>query len=195
MLKCRPPLTTLETRLTCTTVSSRFSFEASILGILSPSGLETQAYFTSAFCQRSHAPMIGITASIKDDLTDTFVFGALGNQFTHFTSKRYFPIVGDCIQGLDLRLFCTLHCAWKLSFDLSKWLSPFTSIAFLGLTALCLRFLCFGPFSFGWSHRGRHLYRSCFSNSLLFDSTLEGALFSGTKLRKASSNGEAATKV
>src|SRR5579883_87280 len=37
MLKRRPPLTTFETRLTFTTVSSRFSFEASILGIFSPS--------------------------------------------------------------------------------------------------------------------------------------------------------------
>src|SRR5215471_5136910 len=99
--KCRPPLTTFETRLTCTTVSSRFSFEASILGILSPSGLEIQAYFTSAFCQRGHPPMIGITASIKDDPTDTFVFGTLGNQFTHLTSKRYFPIVRDCVQGFN----------------------------------------------------------------------------------------------
>src|SRR5205823_4688501 len=136
MLKCRPPLTTLETRLTCTTVSSRFSFEASILGILSPSGLETQAYFTSAFCQRSYAPMIGIAASIKDDLTDTFVFGALSNQFTHFTSKRYFPIIGDCAQGFNRRPLYTFHCAWKLGFDLRKRLTPFTCISLLRLSTL-----------------------------------------------------------
>ena len=41
--------------------------------------------------------MIGITASIKDDITDTFVLGALGNQFTNFTSKRYFPVIGNCV--------------------------------------------------------------------------------------------------
>src|SRR5438552_10539042 len=136
MLKCRPPLTTLETRLTCTTVSSRFSFEASILGILSPSGLETQAYFTSAFCQRSHAPMIGIAASIKDDTTDTLLSGTLSNQFTHFTSKRYFPIAGDCVQRFNGRLFYTFHCAWKLGFDLSKRLPSLTGSPFLGLPAL-----------------------------------------------------------
>src|SRR2546423_2066229 len=42
MLKRRPPFTTLETRRTCTTVSSRFSFDASILGIFSPRGLRNQ---------------------------------------------------------------------------------------------------------------------------------------------------------
>jgi hypothetical protein len=30
--------------------------------------------------------MIGVATSIKDDTADTFLSGALGNQFTHLTS-------------------------------------------------------------------------------------------------------------
>src|SRR6266567_8153772 len=53
MLKRRPPLTTLETRLTSTTVSSRFSFEASILAIFFR--LTSSTPCVSAVCARLRA--------------------------------------------------------------------------------------------------------------------------------------------
>src|SRR5579859_2427498 len=108
MLKRRPPLTTLETRRTCTTVSSRFSFDASILGIFSPRGLKFQADFTSAFCKRSHAPMIGVATTIKDDPADTLFLRPLRNQFANFARQRHFVVVRDGCQGLHRCLLLAL---------------------------------------------------------------------------------------
>src|SRR6202030_817827 len=133
MLKRRPPLTTLETRRTCTTVSSRFSFDASILGIFSPRGLEFQADFTSAFCKRSHAPMIGVATTIKDDPTDTLFFGALSNQLADFTRQRHLVIVRNGRESLYRRLFLAFLRGGQYGLALRTGFATFTLLPFLGL--------------------------------------------------------------
>src|SRR5579883_857530 len=115
MLKRRPPLTTFETRLTFTTVSSRFSFEASILGIFSPSSalcrergccasrqgrLKLQACFTGAFGERGHTPMIGIAAAIKDHLLDPLLLRALSHQLADLAGEGDLVVVRDRGQRL-----------------------------------------------------------------------------------------------
>src|SRR6266516_2914931 len=167
MLKRRPPLTTLATRRTCTTVSSRFNFEASILGILSPRGLEIQAYFTGAFCKCSHAPMIGVAATIKDDPADTFLLGTLRNQLTHFTSYRYSPIVGDSGQRFNRCLFYAFLRARKFSPDLNNRFAPFAGCSLLWLTALCCCLLCPCSLSFGWGYFSRYLHGGFLRSGLL----------------------------
>src|SRR5215470_873775 len=118
MLKRRPPLTTLETRATWTTLSSRFSFEASILAIFLPfkTALEIQADFTSAFCKGSYPPMVGIATAIKDDATDALLFSPLGNEFAHLTRDSYFAVVSDCCEGLNRRPGNTFFGGWEQSF-------------------------------------------------------------------------------
>src|SRR5579859_1674079 len=100
MLNRRPPLTTLETRLTSTTVSSRFSFEASILAISLLAALETQANFTSAFSECGDRSMIGIATTVKDNATHTLFLRTLGNQFAYFARDCHLAIAGDCLQSL-----------------------------------------------------------------------------------------------
>src|SRR5690242_15147319 len=134
MLKRRPPLTTLETRRTCTTVSSRFSFDASILGIFSPRGLKFQADFTSAFCKRSHAPMIGVATTIKDDPTDTFIFRALPNQLANFARQRHFVVVRDGGQGLYRRLLLALLRTGQHSLALGARSAAFALLPLLRLS-------------------------------------------------------------
>src|SRR5690349_21686231 len=135
MLKRRPPLTTLETRRTWTTVSSRFSFDASILGIFSPRGLKFQASFTSAFCQRSHAPMIGVATTIKDDPTDTFFLRALPDQLADLTRQRHFVVIRDGGQGLYRRLLLALLRAGQHGLALRPRSATFTLLPLLGLSA------------------------------------------------------------
>src|ERR1700737_3488153 len=135
MLKRRPPLTTLETRRTCTTVSSRFSFDASILGIFSPRGLKFQADFTSAFCKRSHAPMIGVATTIKDDPTDTFFFRALRNQLANFTRQRHFAVIRNQRESLHRRLFLAFLRAGQHGLTLRTGLATFALLPFLWLRA------------------------------------------------------------
>src|SRR5258708_32926312 len=113
MLKRRPPLTTLETRLTWTTVSSRFNFEASILGILLLAALKFQAYFTSAFCKSSHSSMIGITTTVKDNTTDILFFRTLGNNFAYLTSSGYIAIIGIWRECLNCRFLITVTSFWQ----------------------------------------------------------------------------------
>src|SRR5258708_7578776 len=111
MLKRRPPLTTLETRLTWTTVSSRFSFEASILGILLLAALKFQAYFTSAFCKSGHSSMIGIATTVKDNTTDILFFRTLGKKLAHLTSSGYFSIMCNWRECLNWRFPLTNRCS------------------------------------------------------------------------------------
>src|SRR5690349_11283330 len=96
MLKRRPPLTTLGTRLTSTRVSSKFSFDASILAISLLAALEIQTYFTSPLSESGHSSMIGITTTVKDHLTYALLFGSLRNQLANFTGQSYFTIIGNC---------------------------------------------------------------------------------------------------
>src|SRR5689334_4840631 len=141
MLKRRPPLTTLETRRTCTTVSSRFSFDASILGIFSPRGLKFQADFTSAFCKRSHAPMIGVATTIKDDPTDTFLLRPLPNQFAHFAGQSHLVVVRDGSQSLYRCLLLALLSAGQHGLALRTRFATFTLLSLLGLSAFGRSFL------------------------------------------------------
>src|ERR1700738_577236 len=139
MLKRRPPLTTLETRLTWTTVSSRFSFEASILGILLLAALKFQAYFTSAFCKSGHSSMIGIATTVKDNTTDILFFRTLGNKFTHLTSSGYFSIMCNWRECLNWRFLLASYCLWQQRFDLCAGFSTFTNRSTLGWSFLGLR--------------------------------------------------------
>src|SRR5579859_2004329 len=154
MLKRRPPLTTLETRRTCTTVSSRFSFDASILGIFSPRGLKFQADFTSAFCKRSHAPMIGVATTIKDDPTDTFFFRALPNQLANFARQSHFVIVRDGGQGLYRRLLLALLRAGQYSLALRTRSATLALRPLLRLSASGWSLLCLRPFALRRRSRG-----------------------------------------
>src|SRR5579875_2075205 len=113
MLKRRPPWTTLETRLTSTTVSSRFSFEASILAIVLlfwpcrrrgtshpyrafPSALKFQTAFACAFGKRRHTSMILIAATIKHHLTDALLLRAPRQQFADLARDCYLAVIGNC---------------------------------------------------------------------------------------------------
>src|SRR5579875_3330741 len=118
MLKRRPPWTTLETRLTSTTVSSRFSFEASILAIVLlfwpcrdsivcrlyrafPSALKFQTAFARAFGKRRHTPMILIAAAIKHHLTDALLLCAPRQQFANLARDCHLAVIGNCRQCLQ----------------------------------------------------------------------------------------------
>src|SRR2546421_3505985 len=176
MLKRRPPLTTFETRLTCTTVSSRFSFEASIFAILLPLrarfiapfhifALEIQAYFTSALCDCSYTSMIGIASTIKDNFTDALFFRPLGNKFTHFTSYRHFPIVRNRRKLLNLCLCLTSLSSGQQSLDLSNRLSTSCGrCTFLWRPTFALRlrsgFLDPGTLTLCWGYFRSHLHSS-----------------------------------
>src|SRR5438034_6111989 len=166
MLKRRPPMTTLETRATWTTLSSRFSFEASILAIFLPfkTALEIQADFTSAFCKRSNSSMVGIATAIKDDAADAFLFGPLGDEFAHLTRNCYFTVVSDCGEGFNGCFGRAFFGGWEQSFDLGNWLATLSGSALLGLSAFGPGSSLFRPGSFrpGGSHLGSHLCRSFF---------------------------------
>src|SRR5260221_13434718 len=168
MLKRRPPLTTLETRATWTTLSSRFSFEASILAIFLPfkTALEIQADFTSAFCKGSDPPMVGIATAIKDDAADALLFGPLGNEFAHLSRNCYFAVVSDCSEGLNRCSGDTFFSGWEQSFHLGSRLTSLTRGALLLLSTLGLglgsNLFHPGSFPFGRGDLGCHLYRSFF---------------------------------
>src|SRR5579883_1052823 len=140
MLKRRPPLTTLATRLTWTTVSSRFNFEASILAILLLAALKFEAGLSSPFGQRRHSSMIGVAATIKDHLADAFFFCALSDQLAYFTGQRDLAVVGNGCQRLNGCLFLALLCLGQDGFDLRR------RFAALALRALLLRLPFCGGF-------------------------------------------------
>src|SRR5438093_5108556 len=67
-LNRRPPLTTLATRLTRTTFSSRFSPAVSILGM--PCSSEFQPRGARPIGQRLYPAVIEVTAAVEDDFFD-----------------------------------------------------------------------------------------------------------------------------
>src|SRR5947209_7957077 len=101
MLNRRPPFTTLETRVTSTTVSSRFSFAASILAISLLAPLEIQARFTSTFGQRCYSSMVSIAATVKDNASDPLLFGTTTDQLTHLAGYSDLTVVRYSGQRLN----------------------------------------------------------------------------------------------
>src|SRR5690242_11584947 len=168
MLNRRPPFTTLETRVTSTTVSSRFSFAASILAISLLAPLEIQARFTGPFGQRCHSPMVGIAATIKDNASDALFFGTTTDQLPHLTGYGYLTVVrysGQCLNGSFRFAFL---CRWQDCFGLTR-LATFSRRS----TLLRLRSAFSGwlldlcTFSLGRCCRGCYFHRSLHRLSLL----------------------------
>src|ERR1700680_1614651 len=88
--KRRPPLTTLATRLTWTTFSSRaipFGPICSCLGIWA---LELQSCFARGVGQGFDAPVVEVTTAVEHDGVDALVFGALGDGLAHGTRALHF---------------------------------------------------------------------------------------------------------
>src|SRR5688572_9928903 len=80
-LKRRPPLTTLATRLICTTRSSSVSRAGSILGkTFSSVALEVEAGFATGIGERPDTTVVAISGAVEDDLLDARALGALGQQ-------------------------------------------------------------------------------------------------------------------
>src|SRR3984893_1402288 len=83
---CLPPLTTLATRFTATSFSSRSSPDIgfSTLAIsLQTLGLELETRFASGLCQRFDAPVIHETGTVEGDLGNPSGLGALRNGAAH----------------------------------------------------------------------------------------------------------------
>src|ERR1700722_18611351 len=83
---CLPPLTTLATRFTATSFSSRSSPDIgfSTLAIsLQTLGLELETRFASGLCQRFDAPVIHETGTVESDLGNTLRLGALCDSAAH----------------------------------------------------------------------------------------------------------------
>src|SRR5215467_1687267 len=145
MLNRRPPLTTLETRATWTTLSSRLSFEASILAIFPAFqlALEIQTYFTSAFCQRCHSPMISVATAIENYTIDALFFGTLSDEFANLSCKSNFAILGDSGQCLDWRFGRTFLGSREDCFNLSRLFATSDRSTLLRLRSLRSRLRCF----------------------------------------------------
>src|SRR5436309_2802902 len=161
MLNRRPPFTTLETRVTSTTVSSRFSFAASILAISLLAPLEIQARFTGTFSQRCYSSMVGITATIKDNANDTLFFGTTTDQLTHLTGYSYLTVGRYSSQRLNGSLRFAFLCRWQDCFGLTG-LAAFSRCATLLRlrTAFSSRLLDLCTFSLGRGCRGCYRHRS-----------------------------------
>jgi len=155
--------------------------------------LEIKADFTSAFCERSHAPMIGVATTIKDNPTDTLFFGALGNEFANLARQRDFTIVRDRDKRLNRGLLLALLRARKQGFGLSTGFAAFALLPFLGLRAPGGSFLGLRALASGWGGCRCHLDR----RFLRLRSFLFGGRFflCRLKVRSDVSNDEAAARV
>src|SRR5258707_10529504 len=102
--------------------------------------------------------MIGVTTAIKDDTTDTFLPGTLGNQLTHLMRNRHFPIAGNTLQRFNRRPLHTFLCAGQLGFNLSSRLAPLAGSSLLWLSPFRRPLLRLGPFSPGRSGLSRYLH-------------------------------------
>src|SRR3984885_15739169 len=83
---CLPPLTTLATRFTATSFSSRSSPDIgfSTLAIcLQTLWLELETRFASGLCQRFDAPVVHETGAVEGDLGDPFGLGAFRDGAAH----------------------------------------------------------------------------------------------------------------
>src|SRR5277367_5876766 len=81
---CLPPLTTLATRFTATSFSSRSSrdigFSTLAIVLSEPLRLELEARFAGGLGQRLDAPVIHEPGTIERDLGDSGGLGALGDR-------------------------------------------------------------------------------------------------------------------
>src|SRR5580692_5948863 len=83
---CLPPLTTLATRFTATSFSSRSSPDIgfSTLAIcLQTLWLELETRFASGLCQRFDAPVVHETGTVEGDLRDALGLGAFRDGAAH----------------------------------------------------------------------------------------------------------------
>src|SRR5690348_11630827 len=65
--------------------------------------LEFQARLTSAFRQGSDSSMIGVTTTIKDNLTDTLFFRTLRDQLANFAGQGHLAVIRNEGQRLNRR--------------------------------------------------------------------------------------------
>ncbi|GEM_PF-2451553 len=65
--------------------------------------LKIQTYLARAFRQRSNSSMIGVAATVKDNLVHAPLFSALGDQFAYLTRQRDFAIMRNRRQRLYRR--------------------------------------------------------------------------------------------